>query len=112
MQIDIVTISVYMLDVCVRYRVKEINVVYRSNPWCGAFVAGMLVGGMWAGASAAEKQSAGGISARSATTFFTFSGNPKVSISNHGNIVQFEAPPGFEHIGIGAFSEGYVLCYG
>ncbi len=40
-----------------------------------------------------------------------FSGGTQVLISNHGNIVSFQSPGGYEHIGVGALSEGYVLCY-
>jgi hypothetical protein len=29
----------------------------------------------------------------------------------HGNIVQFESPDGYEHIGVGDYSEGYIACY-
>ena len=75
-----------------------------------------LAGIISSGVSAAEKQSMSsspdGIGAKSATTNFTFTGNPIVAISNHGNLVRFEGPTGFDHIGVGAFSEGYVLCYG
>lgn len=62
-------------------------------------------------AAGATKQSAGP-STKSTTIFHRFAGLPMVGITNHGNIVTFEAPPGFEHIGIGAVGEGYVLCYG
>jgi hypothetical protein len=34
-----------------------------------------------------------------------------VTISDQGNIMRFESPFDYEHIGVGAFSEGYVLCY-
>jgi hypothetical protein len=76
-----------------------------------AVLTGLLSGGV----SAAEKQSlsdSGAIGPSSATTAFTFAGNPIVALSNHGNLVRFEGPTGFDHIGVGAFSEGYVLCYG
>ena len=43
---------------------------------------------------------------------FTYTGpDITVAVSVHGNIVRFESPTGFEHIGVGAFSEGYILCY-
>ena len=38
-------------------------------------------------------------------------GGTTVCISSHGNILQYESPTGYEHIGVGQFSEGYVLCY-
>jgi hypothetical protein len=38
-----------------------------------------------------------------------------VCLSDHGNIVQYTSPnvmgATYEHIGVGVFSEGYVLCY-
>jgi hypothetical protein len=72
-----------------------------------------LAGIISAGASAAEKQSVGGtISPDSPTTHFVFAGKPIVSISQHGNLTRFEGPTGYDHIGVGAFSEGYILCYG
>jgi hypothetical protein len=43
---------------------------------------------------------------------FTFTDTgTTVAVSIHGNTVQFESPDGYEHIGIGAFSEGYIACY-
>ena len=48
-------------------------------------------------------------------TFFTWTSNidggTTVSISDHGNVVRYESPTGYDHIGVGALSEGYVLCY-
>jgi len=42
----------------------------------------------------------------------TFSGDDTtVGVDGDGHIIQFESPAGYEHIGVGAFSEGYVLCY-
>jgi hypothetical protein len=38
-------------------------------------------------------------------------GGTTVSISTHGNIIRYESPTGYEHIGVGTFSEGYILCY-
>lgn len=43
--------------------------------------------------------------------FYTFPGLPITAISEHGNVVRFDGPVGFEHIGVGAVGEGYVLCY-
>lgn len=45
------------------------------------------------------------------STYYTFPGTPKIALSRNGNIVRYEGPEGYEHFGIGAFSEGYVLCY-
>lgn len=53
-----------------------------------------------------------GVGAEAATAFYIFPGVPKLAISREGNLVRMEGPTGFEHIGNGAFSEGYVLCYG
>src|SRR5581483_6781594 len=45
-------------------------------------------------------------------TAFTFTGGTTtVGVSIHGNINQFESPAGYEHIGVGSLSEGYVVCY-
>jgi len=38
-------------------------------------------------------------------------GGTTVGISAAGNVIQYTSPAGYEHIGIGALSEGYVLCY-
>lgn len=43
--------------------------------------------------------------------FYTFPDFPVVAISVHGNLVRFDGPVGFEHIGVGTYGEGYVLCY-
>lgn len=50
----------------------------------------------------------------SLTTLKTFgpSSSTQVTISNHGNVIQFESPIGFEHIANGGIQEGYVLCNG
>jgi hypothetical protein len=37
-------------------------------------------------------------------------GTMNICISEHGNIVRFESPAGFEHIRVGAFREGYAVC--
>lgn len=74
-------------------------------------VAAMLAG--WApGASAADAQSAAEVSPESTTQLKLFAGAPRVAISTHGNLLRFEGPTGYDHIGVGEFSEGYVLCYG
>lgn len=83
----------------------------RSNALVATAIASLLVGVAPSGASAAEKQSLDAPRPESAAIFFTFGGGqPVISISNHGNIVRFNNPAGFEHLGAGAFSEGYVLC--
>ena len=38
-------------------------------------------------------------------------GGTKVQVSTDGNLVGFESPVGYEHLGVGTFSDGYVLCY-
>jgi hypothetical protein len=38
-------------------------------------------------------------------------GAATIGINDEGNIIQYESPPGYEHIGVGAFSEGYVVRY-
>jgi hypothetical protein len=46
------------------------------------------------------------------TTFASGSdGGTTVKISTDGNIIGYASPTGYEHIGAGGFSEGYVLCY-
>ena len=40
---------------------------------------------------------------------FIFSG-ARITLSTHGNVVEFESPAGFEHIAIGDIHEGYILC--
>ena len=72
----------------------------------------LLISSISLGASAEPKQSAGVPGPLSSTTFHQFPGLPRVAISAHGNLVRFEGPLGYDHIGVGAFSEGYVLCYG
>jgi hypothetical protein len=70
--------------------------------------AGCLVATM---ATAAEPQQS--LATPEATaTFYTFPGTPAIAISRNGNLVRYEGPDGFEHIAVGALSEGYVLCYG
>ena len=47
-------------------------------------------------------------------TFSTGSGATRLvyCVSSHGNIMQFQSPQGSEHIRVGTFVEGYVLCSG
>ena len=32
-----------------------------------------------------------------------------IGVNGEGNLIQFESPQGFEHVGVGTFSEGYVI---
>jgi hypothetical protein len=43
--------------------------------------------------------------------FYVYPGRPRVWLSSHGNLLRFEGPAGYDHIGVGELSEGYVLCY-
>jgi hypothetical protein len=58
------------------------------------------------------EQSAGAIAPASTTTYYNFPGKPRAAISIHGNLLRFEGPLGYDHIGVGTIGEGYVLCYG
>ena len=49
-------------------------------------------------------------------TFQTTAGRgTRITISRGGNIIEYKSPntggAQYEHIGVGAFSEGYVICY-
>lgn len=44
--------------------------------------------------------------------FYAYPGRPRVWLSSHGNVLRFEGPAGYDHVGVGELSEGYVLCYG
>jgi hypothetical protein len=64
-----------------------------------------------------EEQLDLGVGVQSASCFSTHTSGSgttfvKVCFSNHGNLVQFESPAGFEHIRVGSFGEGYVVCSG
>lgn len=48
----------------------------------------------------------------STNLFYVYPGRPRVWLSSHGNLLRFEGPTGYDHVGIGNLSEGYVLCYG
>lgn len=83
----------------------------RLEAFCAMAVAAVLAG--WASiAAAGEAQSVTGVVPASTTLLKLFPGAPKVAISTHGNLLRFEGPVGYDHIGVGALSEGYVLCYG
>ena len=43
--------------------------------------------------------------------FYVYPGRPRVWLSSHGNILRFEGPTGYDHVGVGNLSEGYILCY-
>lgn len=43
--------------------------------------------------------------------FYVYPGRPRVWLSSHGNVLRFEGPTGYDHVGVGNLSEGYVLCY-
>jgi hypothetical protein len=47
----------------------------------------------------------------STAVFYEYPGRPRVWLSAHGNVVRFEGPQGYDHIGVGTIIEGYVLCY-
>ncbi len=77
-----------------------------------AAVACMVIAGFPLGVSAGQKLAAEGAAPESADTFYNYPGTPKLAVSRSGNVVRYEGPTGYEHLGIGSFSEGYVLCYG
>ncbi len=83
-------------------------------------VAGSAAGGAAAGPSAPSKQSLQGKvlgSTHWRTFHFTTSGGTTLELSTDGNILSYLSPDStsngrYEHIGVGARGEGYVLCYG
>lgn len=87
----------------------------RGATAAAAFAAVGLAGALAttpAGAAPGE-QSAGSTSAspESTSVFYVYPGRPRVWLSNHGNLLRFEGPTGYDHVGVGNLSEGYVLCY-
>lgn len=87
----------------------------RGTAAAAAFAAVGLAGALattaaWA---APGEQSAGSTSAapESTSVFYVYPGRPRVWLSNHGNLLRFEGPTGYDHVGVGNLSEGYVLCY-
>jgi hypothetical protein len=77
---------------------------------------GVLTAALVATASALSRSSSSPKQGRgpdhATPTAFTFTGGTTtVGVSIHGNVNQFESPAGYEHIGIGSLSEGYVVCY-
>ena len=75
-----------------------------------AAVAVAALGPLPAGA----QQTVGGSSAtpESIANPYQYPGRPRVAVSDHGNVLRFEGPTGYDHVGVGELSEGYVLCYG
>ncbi len=90
----------------------------RTNFWHGA-AFGMLAAGviLVAGTGSVLAQNdidPANATAASANVILQIScqeDEAQMSINNHGNIVEFESPLKYEHIGVGVFSEGYVLKY-
>lgn len=80
-----------------------------------AFAAVGLAGALATTPAWAEQgeQSAGstGATPESDSVFYVYPGRPRVWLSNHGNLLRFEGPSGYDHVGVGQLSEGYVLCY-
>lgn len=58
------------------------------------------------------EQSMSSIVPNSTTFRYQFPGLPIVRVSDAGNILRFEGPTGYDHVGVGQIGEGYVLCYG
>ncbi|WP_298233427.1 hypothetical protein [uncultured Azohydromonas sp.] len=87
----------------------------RGAVTAAAFAAVGLAGALATTPAWAElgEQSAGSTSAlpESANVFYVYPGRPRVWLSNHGNLLRFEGPSGYDHVGVGQLSEGYVLCY-
>lgn len=75
-----------------------------------AVAAAALAVGVLTALSASAQQS---VSAGPESVVFRyqFPGNPIVRLSDAGNILRFEGPTGYDHVGNGQLSEGYVLCY-
>lgn len=62
-------------------------------------------------AYAQDPQAPGDLSAASTNCTYNFGGGDlKWCVSENGNIMKFESPSTFEHIRVGGFYEGYVLC--
>ncbi len=88
----------------------------QSLRWLAAGAAGftLLAGGVAAGASGGLNDGSG-LGADSTTPLTSFvsgaDGGTKATISDHGNVINFESPAGFDHLLGGTNLEGYVLCY-
>lgn len=89
--------------------------VMRGAAAAAAFTAVGLAAALAAAPAwaAPGEQSAGSTSAapESTSVFYVYPGRPRVWLSNHGNLLRFEGPTGYDHVGVGNLSEGYVLCY-
>jgi hypothetical protein len=88
----------------------------QSQTWVGRRATLTLLVASAVGLSATAlaeegEQSLGDVSAALSTVFYTFPGRPIVAISQAGNVLRFEGPIGYDHVGVGAVGEGYVLCY-
>lgn len=92
----------------------SVTIGSRSRCFLTAAAGFVLSGwiGMLPAAAEGGKQHIGDPGEESAVTYYTFPGVPRLAISRDGNLVRLEGPTGYEHIGNGEFSEGYVLCYG
>ncbi len=81
----------------------------------GAAGLGLVAGSMATAANATGPNDEGALGSDSTTPFAGFTsgadGGTRVIISDHGNIIEFESPAGYEHLGAVYKSEGYVLCY-
>jgi hypothetical protein len=80
-------------------------------------MAGMLLIASGAFAQTGPNAAATAGAEDSSTCTWTFSSGSGASamtwcVSNHGNLMRFESPAGFEHIRVGVFTEGYVICNG
>ena len=78
-------------------------------------VAGVAVAALGTVPARAElgEQAVSGSNATPESTdlFYVYPGRPRVWLSSHGNVLRFEGPTGYDHVGVGNLSEGYVLCY-
>lgn len=95
---------------------------WRARAYIGRFAAGaaaVAVAGLAASlatlparAELGEQSAASQATPESTDLFYVYPGRPRVWLSRHGNIIRFEGPAGYDHIGVGEIGEGYVLCYG
>jgi hypothetical protein len=75
-----------------------------------AVAAAALFGGVLTVLSASAQQTVSP-DPESLVFAYQFPGLPIVRLSDAGNLLRFEGPTGYDHVGVGAISEGYVLCY-
>jgi hypothetical protein len=88
----------------------------RPAAWAAATVVAALAGSLGALPARAEVGeqtlgSNGNAAPESTSVYYQYPGRPRVWLSPHGNVVRFEGPAGYDHIGVGTVIEGYVLCY-